>query len=132
MSQKKKPPYITCYYHEYNPNKNLVFTAVMLKVAFQAYNFIHYKFSLILASSPQSFKRKAEYDLEQTYRRLVWWVQVGAQPLRRRTEQELLPCCGLWLEGLMDAAERLFQTGWPAVTIWEGEGMSQEGELKGA
>lgn len=42
MSQKT--PYITCYYREYNPNKNLVFNAVTLKVAFQAYNFIHYKY----------------------------------------------------------------------------------------
>lgn len=42
MSQKN--PYITRYCHEYNQNKNLVFTAVMLKVAFQAYNFIHYKY----------------------------------------------------------------------------------------
>jgi len=39
-----KNPYIICYYHEYNPNKNLVFNAVMLKVAFQACNFIHYKY----------------------------------------------------------------------------------------
>lgn len=42
MSQK--PPYIPYYYHEYNPNKNLAFNAVMLNAAFQAYNFIHYKY----------------------------------------------------------------------------------------